>query len=56
MISLRAGYKFGYPEESYSIGMGLNACQDYPIAFDFSYGDYGRLGNIIRMSLQLGIL
>lgn len=56
MITLRGGYKFFYDEETYSVGVGLNPkFQNYPIEFDFAYSDYGRLGNILRFSVLLGL-
>lgn len=54
ILTLRAGYKFFYDEESYSVGIGLNPKLSTPISFDFAFADYGRLGNILRFSLQLG--
>ncbi len=54
MITLRAGYKLFYDEESYSLGFGLNPKLSLPMSFDFSFADYGRLGNILRFTLQLG--
>lgn len=55
-IILRGGYKFFYDEESYSFGVGLNPHLTTPVALDFAYSDYGRLGNILRFTLQLGLL
>lgn len=55
MITLRAGYKFFYDEESYSAGFGINPKLVLPLQFDFAYADYGRLGNILRFTLQLGL-
>lgn len=54
MVTLRAGYKFFYDEESLSFGFGLNPKLSVPITFDFAFADYGRLGNILRFTLQLG--
>lgn len=55
MVTLRAGYKFFYDEESFSIGFGLNPKLNIPFSTDFSFADYGRLGNILRFTLQLGL-
>lgn len=55
MVTLRAGYKFFYDEESFSIGFGLNPKLSIPFSTDFSFADYGRLGNILRFTLQLGL-
>ncbi len=53
-IALRAGYKFFYDEESYSIGVGVNPHLPMPVTLDLAYSDYGRLGTILRMTLQVG--
>lgn len=55
MVTLRAGYKFFYDEESFSIGFGVNPKLSIPFSTDFSFADYGRLGNILRFTLQLGL-
>lgn len=54
-VSLRAGYKFFYDEESYSFGVGLNPQLPMPVMLDVAYADYGRLGNILRMTLHVGV-
>ncbi len=56
LIDFRFGYKFFYDEESFSAGIGINPQLQIPIIFDFAYADYGRLGDVLRFSLQLGIL
>jgi len=60
MVDLRGGYKFFTDEESYSFGVGLNVnsilYSSSPIIVDFSYSDYGRLGDVLRFTLQLGVL
>jgi hypothetical protein len=53
-IILRGGYKFFYDEETYSIGFGINPKLNFPVTVDFAFADYGRLGNILRFTLQLG--
>lgn len=55
MIILRAGYKFFYDEETFSFGVGLNPGLSLPVIADFSFVDYGRLGNVLRFTLQLGL-
>ncbi len=57
MISLRGGYKFLYDEESYSFGIGLSGREalSVPVAFNFAVSDYGRLGTILRFSLEAGL-
>lgn len=54
ILTIRAGYKFFYDEESYSFGFGLNPKLNFPFIADFSFADYGKLGNILRFTLQLG--
>jgi hypothetical protein len=57
MFTLRGGYKFYYDEETYSFGVGVNPqFASYPVNVDFSFSNYGRLGNIVRFTLQLGLL
>lgn len=51
-IYLRGGYKFFYDEESFSFGFGVKNSSILPFSFDYSFSDYGRLGNISRVSLQ----
>lgn len=55
IVTLRAGYKFFYDEESYSFGVGINPRFEMPASFDFAFADYGRLGNILRFTLNLGM-
>jgi hypothetical protein len=52
---IRGGYKFFYDEENLSFGLGINPQLELPMSFDFAYSDYGRLGNILRFTLQLGM-
>ena len=56
IFSIRGGYKFFYDEETYSFGLGINGEPLVPVSFDFSISNYGRLGNILRLTLQAGIL
>ncbi|MGE5621312.1 MAG: PorV/PorQ family protein [archaeon] len=56
VLVLRGGYKFFYDEEKFSYGIGLALPVDYPVNVDFSMSDYGRLGNILRLTLQFGML
>jgi hypothetical protein len=55
-LVLRGGYKFFYDEETWSCGIGLKKMGNYPVAVDVSYSDYGRLGNIVRFTFQMGVL
>lgn len=55
IITLRGGYKFFYDEETYSFGLGINPQLEVPVNFDFAFSDYGKLGNIMRFTLQLGM-
>lgn len=56
ILMIRGGYKFFYDEETYSFGLGINAEPIVPFSFDVSISNYGRLGNILRLTLQAGIL
>ena len=56
MVTLRGGYKFFYDEETYSIGIGINPKLPVPITADFAYVDFGRLGDILRFTIQFGLL
>jgi hypothetical protein len=52
MVSLRGGYKFFYDEETYNLGFGLNGHSLVPIEIDFAVSNYGRLGNILRLTIS----
>ncbi|MCX8056324.1 MAG: PorV/PorQ family protein [Ignavibacteria bacterium] len=56
IFTIRGGYKFFYDEETYSFGLGINGEPFVPVSFDVSISNYGRLGNILRLTLQAGIL
>jgi len=60
MVDFRGGYKFFTDEETFSAGIGLKVNSFFvsstPIVLDFSYSDYGRLGDVLRFTLQLGVL
>jgi len=56
IFTIRGGYKFFYDEETYSIGLGLSGEPLVPASIDFSISNYGRLGNVLRLTLQAGIL
>jgi len=55
LLQIRAGYKFFYDEESLSLGIGISPGVYLPVNLDFSWSDYGRLGNLMRFSLSMGI-
>lgn len=55
MVFLRAGYKFNYDEETYSLGVGIKPMQSYPFEINFSFTDFGRLNNVLRLTLQAGL-
>lgn len=53
-LSLRAGYKFGYDEHNYSLGLGLQqSLQGIGIGLDYSYTPFGVFGNVNRFSIQM---
>lgn len=63
MVDFRGGYKFFTDEETFSAGIGLKVnnflpAQSFtmPMMVDFSYSDYGRLGDVLRFTVQLGVL
>ncbi|MGB9664838.1 MAG: PorV/PorQ family protein [Ignavibacteria bacterium] len=56
VFSIRGGYKFFYDEETYSFGLGISGETLIPFSIDFSISNYGRLGNVLRLTLQAGIL
>ena len=55
-LTVRGGYKFFYDEETWSCGVGVKQTGSYPVTVDISYADYGRLGNLIRFTFQIGVL
>jgi hypothetical protein len=52
MVSARGGYKFFYDEETFNFGIGLNGHQLVPVEVDFALSNYGRLGNILRLTIS----
>jgi len=63
MVDFRGGYKFFTDEETFSAGIGLKVNNfllapsfAMPMMVDFSYSDYGRLGDVLRFTVQLGVL
>ncbi|MBI5474924.1 MAG: PorV/PorQ family protein [Ignavibacteriae bacterium] len=52
---LRGGYKFFYDEESYSFGAGVLPQSSLPAGVDFAFVDYGRLGNVIRLTVFMEV-
>ena len=50
MLKLRAGYKFGYDEETFGVGAGIDAGY---IKLDYAYNDFGRFDFVQRVSLGL---
>lgn len=55
-LALRAGYAFPTDEEGINLGIGLQAgFSGAAFGFDYAYTQLGILGNVNRLSLQLGI-
>jgi hypothetical protein len=52
-IVVRYGHKFGYDEEDHSFGVGLRSNLGLPVDMDFAYVLFGRLGDVVRMSVQV---
>ncbi len=55
MVFLRGGYKFLYDEETYSFGIGVKGDFEIPVAADFAFANYGRLGNVLRFTVSTGL-
>lgn len=53
MVFLRGGYKFLYDEETFSAGIGVSTTGSMPVSADFALAHYGRLGNVLRFTLQM---
>lgn len=53
LVFLRGGYKFLYDEETFSAGIGVATKGAVPVSADFALAHYGRLGNVIRFTLQM---
>lgn len=53
-LSLRAGYKFGYDEHNYSLGVGVQqSLEGVGLGLDYSYTPFGVFGNVNRFSIQM---
>ncbi len=53
---LRGGYRFNYDEEGLTLGGGLNInAGGFSARVDYSYMDFGRLGDISMISVVLGM-
>jgi hypothetical protein len=56
LVALRVGYKYNYDEERLAAGIGLRwAGLGAPLEFDASYTGYGRLGSVVRLTLQAAL-
>ncbi|HQU73449.1 MAG: PorV/PorQ family protein [Calditrichaeota bacterium] len=54
MFAIRAGYKFNYDEESFSIGAGLNQeVSGVKLKLDYAYSDLGLFDAVNRFSLGI---
>ena len=55
LLILRGGFKAGYDEQMFSLGLGANF--DYSgikSRFDYAYSDFGILGNIHYLTFRIG--
>lgn len=52
LVTARAGYKFFSDEETFNAGIGVDAGSILPVAIDCSLSLYGRLGDIIRITIS----
>lgn len=56
MLALRAGYHINYDETSFSAGIGLNLdLNSMPLNIDYAIVNYGKLGFVNQISIQVGI-
>jgi hypothetical protein len=56
MLAFRAGYHLNYDETSYSVGVGLKLdVNSMPLNIDYAIVNYGVLGFINQISIQVGI-
>jgi hypothetical protein len=52
-LALRGGYKINYDEEKFSLGAGIKIpLKSYDLDIDYSYSDFGILGEAQRFSLS----
>ena len=49
------GLGFFADEETFNAGLGIDPHLSVPFSLDVSYSDYGRLGKISRLTVQIGI-
>jgi hypothetical protein len=54
-LMLRGGYKIGYDEDSWSMGVGLEVPGSSVLGVDFVYGAHGRLGHSMGFSVRGGL-
>ena len=56
LLALRMGYHFNYDESSFSAGMGLKMnVNSMPLNIDYAIVNYGTLGLVNQVSIQVGI-
>lgn len=56
VIQLRSGYKFGYDDEGFSAGLGLNTQWGRrQLRMDFSYANHRYLDTTMRYSIMVGL-
>ncbi|MCD6446724.1 MAG: PorV/PorQ family protein [Candidatus Marinimicrobia bacterium] len=56
LLAFRAGYHLNYDETTFSAGVGLNLdINSMPLNIDYAIVNYGTLGFINQISIQLGI-
>ncbi len=54
-VMIRYGHKFLYDEEDHSFGLGVRTNIGVAVEADFAYVLYGRLGDVLRFSIQMGL-
>lgn len=56
LFSVRAGYTMPEDEQGLSLGAGLQTgVQEFDFSFDYAYTQFGRFGNVNRLSVSVGL-
>ncbi len=56
LFSVRAGYTVPEDEQGLSLGAGLQTgVQEFEFSFDYAYTQFGRFGNVNRLSVSVGL-
>jgi hypothetical protein len=56
ILAVRAGYAFPEDERNLSLGAGLQtAVNEFDFSFDYAFTQFGRFGNVNRLSVSIGL-